>query len=473
MARRTKIVATLGPASSDPATVEQLVSAGMDVVRLNCSHSTPADREKLSKIVRDAAARERRSVAILLDLQGPKIRTGQNVDGQPIELVAGNDVVITTRPVLGTAQTIATTYLGLPADVRPGDRILLSDGAIGLVAIEVDHDSVRTQVVRGGLLRERQGINLPGVAVSAQALTQKDREDLQHGIQMGVDYIALSFVRRPDDVREAKQYISSLGAKTPLIAKIEKPQAVDHLDRILAACDGVMVARGDLGVEVPLEQVPAIQKRITRQAREHRRPVIVATQMLESMTVSERPTRAEVSDVANAIFDSADAVMLSGETATGRFPVLTVETMSRIAASAEATELARPTEIETHGGRSEAIAEAACVLASGIRARALVALTRSGFTARLISSFRPDTPIIGVTESEEVRRSLALWWGVSAVYLPFRPTMDETLAALQERLMLDGLAGPGESVIVVGGTPFGPRGRTNYFTVLDMPRTRG
>jgi pyruvate kinase len=472
VSRRTKIVATLGPATSEAKTIEQLVSAGVDVVRLNCSHSTAAERERLTKIVRHAAARARRNVAILLDLQGPKIRTGRNVDGRPIELPAGKELIITTRPVLGNQDIISTNYLSLPADVRPGDRILLSDGAIGLVALEVDHDSVRTQVVNGGILRERQGINLPGVTVSAQALTQKDREDLQHGLRLGVDYVALSFVRRPDDVREAKQFISTLGAKTPVIAKIEKPQAVDHLDRILSVSDGVMVARGDLGVEVPLEQVPAIQKRITRQAREHRRPVIVATQMLESMTEHERPTRAEVSDVANAIFDSADAVMLSAETATGRYPVLAVETMSRIAASAEAAEVTRPKQLEPHGGRSEAIAQAACVLASGIHARALVALTRSGFTARLLSSFRPETPIIAVTESEEVRRSLALWWGVTTISQPFKATMDETLAALQERLLVEGLAAPGDSVIVVGGTPSGPRGRTNYFTLLDFPRSR-
>lgn len=469
--RHTKIVATIGPASSDPVTIAGLIGAGLDVVRLNCSHGTWEDRERVAKIVRVEAARARRNVAILLDLQGPKIRTGSNAGGKPIELKAGDEVRITTRPVESTAAVISTNYLALPGDVRPGDQILLSDGAMALTVLETSNDSVRCRVLSGGTLRERQGINLPGVTVSAPALMPKDQQDLAHGLEMGVDYVALSFVRRPEDVRDAKQEIRRLGYRTPLIAKIEKPQAVNYLERILAVADGVMVARGDLGVEMPLEQVPAIQKGITRMAREHRKPVIVATQMLDSMTTNERPTRAEASDVANAIFDSADAVMLSGETAIGQHPVLTVETMARIAVSAEAADLTPPFDDAAHGGRSEAIAHAAVVLAGGVQACALVAVTRSGFTARLLSSLRPQTPIIAFTDSGDVRQSLALWWGVKAYLEPLDRTTDDLLKRAAARLAAEGIAAPGETAVVVGGGPSSPRGRTNFFSLLDIPRS--
>jgi pyruvate kinase len=468
--RRTKIVATLGPATSDPATLEHLIAAGVDVVRLNCSHTTTEQRVQLAALVRQAAARLGRNVALLLDLQGPKVRTGAHRDGQPLALTPGQELTITTRPVLGTAQQIATTYQHLPADVQPGDQLLLADGTIRLVVVAVEPEAVRTRVVHGGLLRENQGINVPGRALSLPALTPKDEADLRHGLTLGIDFVALSFVRHPDDIRALRRLLRRQGAQPLVIAKIEKPQALDHLEAIVNVSDGVMVARGDLGVELPLEDVPLVQKRIAALARERCRPVIVATQMLESMTHAERPTRAEVSDVANAIFDSVDAVMLSAETAIGTYPVEAVATMHRIALTTEPAALARPFPPPPPTSRSGAIAQAACVLAAGVRAQALIALTRSGFTARLIARLRPATPIIAVTPSETVRRQLALWWGVAAVVQTFPPTLDATLAQLKERLVADQLLAPGRSAIVVGGIPGGPRGRTNYLTLLDFPR---
>ncbi len=334
--RRTKIVATLGPATDTPEALRALIGAGMDVARLNLSHSTHAEHARRVAMVRAEAAQAGRSVGILMDLQGPKIRTGSLVGDQPVELRAGQRITITTAPVEGTAERVSTTYEALPHDVQPGDRVLVSDGLIELRVLEASGAEVACEVVYGGTLRAHQGINLPGVQVSASSLTPKDAEDLRFGLCQGVDYVALSFVRQPSDVVSLKDLIASLGANTPVISKQEKPEALDHLDGILAVSDGVMVARGDLGVEMPPERVPAAQKSIIRAANRAAIPVITATQMLESMITSPQPTRAEVSDVANAILDGSDAVMLSGETAIGRYPLRAVEFMARIAADIEA-----------------------------------------------------------------------------------------------------------------------------------------
>ena len=328
---RTKIVATLGPASETRESIARLIDAGMDVARMNFSHGTYEDHAKRIAMVRDAAAAAGRAVAVLQDLQGPKIRTGLLAGGRPVQLVAGATFSITTKEVLGDDARISTTYEALPRDIRPGDRILLSDGAISLRAIRASETEVTTEVVDGGSLSERQGINLPGIDISIRGVTKKDRADLRFGLQQDVDIVAISFVRTADDVRLVKRHIAEAGADTPVIAKLEKPEAIDVLEEIIDAADGVMVARGDLGVEMAPEKVPLAQKRIIKAANQRAKPVITATQMLESMVRSPRPTRAEASDVANAILDGSDAVMLSGETAVGHYPVEAIATMVRIA----------------------------------------------------------------------------------------------------------------------------------------------
>lgn len=471
--RRTKIVATIGPASSEANVIDALVRAGMDVARLNCSHGTQAERERIVGEIREAANRANRSVALLLDLQGPKIRTGPLENGMPVELVAGQFLTITTRPVAGTSALISTNYESLPKDVVPGERILLADGAIALEVEKIEEDSIVTQVITGSRLAERQGINLPGGALTLPALTPKDISDLKHGLEsLGVDYVAMSFVRKPEDVQAAQQRIKAMGYSTPIIAKIEKPQAINQLDRVLSFSDGVMVARGDLGVELPLEQVPVLQKRITKEARSQQIPVIVATQMLESMIEHERPTRAEVSDVANAIFDSVDAVMLSGETAVGLYPVQAVETMARVVSAAEAAERVRIDDVQLIRGDSASLAHAACVLASDVKAKAIVGLTRTGYTGKLLSTLRPATPIIAITPSETVRRELSLFWGVQTMVEPFANQTDTTIQRALDRLIAAKIVGPGDTVIATGGGPFAPRGRTSYIRLIKIPRGR-
>ncbi|HEX6818945.1 MAG TPA: pyruvate kinase, partial [Ktedonobacterales bacterium] len=433
--RRTKIVCTLGPASSSEAAIEALIQAGMNVARINFSHGAHDEHAATIARVRAVASRLGVPIAILQDLQGPKIRTGPLQDGKPVRLADGQTFIITTQPVDGTRERVSTTYDPLPLDVRRGDRILLSDGSIELRVEATNETDVRCHVVHGGLLAEHQGINLPGVVVSAAALTPKDREDLIFGVHHRVDFIALSFVRRADDILEAKRLIAEAvrtapgpsdprpeglhptayeeDGRVPVIAKLEKPEALSRLDAILEAADGVMVARGDLGVEMPLEQVPVAQKRIISRANELGMPVITATQMLESMIHSPRPTRAEASDVANAIIDGTDAVMLSGETAVGEFPVEAVRVMARIA---EQTEGHWPSQVATTGRQahvtlSHAVSMAARTLAERAEAPLLVVFTRTGASARLISRERPGAAIVAYTPFESVYRRLALWWG--------------------------------------------------------------
>ncbi len=477
--RRTKIVCTIGPATSSEERLEQLIRAGMNVVRLNFSHGTQQDHALVIERVRALAQRLGCPIAILQDLQGPKIRTGLLEDGRPVQLLDGSEVTITTREVAGTAELISTTYQQLPQDVQIGDRILLDDGLLELSVLGSDETTVQCKVVHGGLLKEHKGINLPGVAVSAPSLTAKDRDDLQFGIAHGVDYVALSFVRRPDDILDARRYIQQLCAELgdpqrvtpPLIAKLEKPEAVAHLDAILEVVDGVMVARGDLGVEMAPEKVPLIQKHIITRCNDLGLPVITATQMLESMITNPRPTRAEASDVANSILDGTDAVMLSAETAAGAYPIEAVQMMVRIALETEAGDKTARQPRCKHLTQAHAVSHAARALSEEASVQAIVVFTRSGASARLISKDRPHTSILAYTPSERVYRQLALWWGVWSYCMPFRGTTEELIAQVTQRLQDDQLLHKGDNVVFMGGFPIAGRARTNFVKLhrLDDP----
>ncbi len=470
--RHTKIVCTIGPASSSEERIEQLICAGMNVARLNFSHGTQNDHAIVIERIRSISARLGCAVAILQDLQGPKIRTGQLKDGQPVMLVDGAECTITTRPIVGDADMFSTTYQPLPHDVKVGDRILLDDGLLELRVLSYNETEVCCQVVHGGLLKEHKGINLPGVAVSAPALTEKDRDDLKFGVFHKVDFVALSFVRKPEDVVEAKQLIKQYQAELtvgkqaqisiPLIAKLEKPEAVAHLDEILDVVDGVMVARGDLGVEMAPEKVPLIQKRIINRCNDLGLPVITATQMLESMITNPRPTRAEASDVANAILDGTDAVMLSGETAAGAYPIEAVQMMVRIALETESgNRTARQPQCKRLT-QAHAVSHAARALAEEASVQAIVVFTRSGASAHLISKDRPRTPILAYTPSERVYHELALWWGIWPHILPMQGTTEELISIVDKRLLDDQLQKPGDHVVIMGGLPVASHARTNF-----------
>lgn len=471
--RRTKIVCTIGPATSSEEQLEQLMLAGMNVARLNFSHGTQQMHAAVIERIRAISARLGRAVAILQDLQGPKIRTGTLQGGQPVKLVDGADLTITTRDIIGNAELVSTTYKQLSHDVQPGNRILMDDGLLELSVLDKNETDVHCRIIHGGILKEHKGINLPGVAVSAPALTEKDREDLRFGVAQGVDYVALSFVRRPEDVIDAKQYIRELqlalpnGAKKtpppiPLIAKLEKPEAVAHLDAILDATDGVMIARGDLGVEMPPEKVPLIQKRIITRCNELGLPVITATQMLESMITNPRPTRAEVNDVSNAILDGTDAVMLSAETASGNYPIEAVQMMVRIALE---TEAGGRTALQPGSQRltqARAVSHAARALAEEASVKAIVVFTRSGNSAHLISKDRPRTSIIAYTPSERIYRQLALWWGIWPHCIELRGSTEELIEVVERRLLEDKLVQQGENVVIMGGLPVAGVAKTNF-----------
>ncbi|HET9541481.1 MAG TPA: pyruvate kinase [Acidimicrobiales bacterium] len=466
MSERTKVVATLGPASSTPEILGGMVEAGLDVVRLNFSHGEKADHQARFELVRSVATERNRNLAILVDLQGPKIRVGL-VDDDGVKLDRGQEVVLVAGVDRAEAPEIPVVYPALADDVRPGDQILLDDGAIGLRVVDVDGKRVRSRVERGGVVKSRKGVNLPGVAVSAASLTRKDRADVVTAVEAGADYLALSFVRRPDDVAEAKQAIAEAGGDIPVVAKLERPEAIDRLDEILAVADAVMVARGDLGVELAVEQVPPIQKHIIARANSLGVPVITATQMLESMVASPRPTRAEASDVANAIFDGTDAVMLSQETAIGQYPVEAVATMARIAREAEATPyLAAPPP--PAGGALDVpatVCRAAVQIANDLGCTAIVAFTETGASARYVSRFRPRTPILGLTTSEAARRRMALYWGVeTATPLGVGTQVRSMIDDADVRILREGLLKRGDLVVVVAGSP-GGRGGTNRVLV--------
>ena len=419
--RRAKIVCTIGPASNSEEMIRELMLAGMDVARLNFSHGEHREHAEVIQRLRKVAAELGRTICILQDLQGPKIRTGRLKDRVPVVLQTGQIITITSGDVLGTADQITTTYRELANDVKPGEHILLSDGRIELVVTKIVKGNVVCRVLNGGLLGEHQGINLPGTNVSIPSVTEKDEADLDFGLQQNVDAIAISFVRTAEDVMRARQAIAAHGRDVPLVAKLEKPQAVENLDAILEIAQGVMVARGDLGVEVAPEKVPLLQKQIIRRALDFRRPVITATQMLESMIENPRPTRAEASDVANAVFDGTDAVMLSGETAVGKYPRATVEMMSRIVVEAEKDRAQRLLPQHQVGERlsiAETICEAMAHAAKDLDLHAIAVFTDSGTTARMLSKYRPEPHIYAFTPSEAVCNRMNLLWGVTPLLCP-------------------------------------------------------
>jgi pyruvate kinase len=457
MARRAKIVCTIGPAVQERDRLRELILAGMDVARLNFSHGTHDQHAARVEMLRALSAEVGKPIAILQDLQGPKIRTGLLQDGE-ILLREGARFTITTADAPGTEERVSTTYQDLPNDVRPGDTILLADGLLELHVEDVTDQDVVTRVVHGGPLGEHKGINLPGVQVSAPSLTDKDQEDLLFGIDQGVDYIALSFVRRAGDIYRVKEVIASKGADMPVIAKLEKPEAIGRLPEIMAAADGVMVARGDLAVESSAERVPLLQKEIIREANRRGKLVITATQMLESMITNPRPTRAEASDVANAVLDGTDAVMLSGETASGRFPIECVRMMDRIVRSAEARyeDFGTPTAVDHVGGAEGAISRSVKGLAS--RMNEIVALathTRSGRSVLLLSKERPQLPIFGLTSNPQTLSRMALYWGVTPVLIAQVTTTDELIDAIEEQLRMQADVMPGDLIGVFAGSPPG------------------
>ena len=461
--RHSKIVCTIGPSSCNPRILKRLLEAGMDVARLNFSHGTHAEHLKCIQLLRAAASELGKTIAILADLQGPKIRTGALAGGRPVLLRSGQKFTITTAKILGDSTRVNTTFLPLPKEVHRGDRILLSDGLIELRVESVRMKDVNCRVVNGGALGEHKGINLPGVKLRVPALTPKDKTDLKFALAHGADYIAVSFVRRPEDVLLAKRLIRRAKKDTPVIAKLEKPEAIESLEQILKVSDGVMVARGDLGVEMSPERVPVVQKNIIARAREFRRPVITATQMLESMTENPRPTRAEASDVANAIFDGSDAVMLSAETASGKYPVEAVSMMARIIEEAEAsiTEFSRPATQEKLKV-AETVAELVCHASRELHMKWIVVFTHSGFTARLVSRYRPLVPIVAFSPEAETRRRLALLWGVAPLEIPNLCKVDQLAEISEKRLLEEKLVRKGDVIAIVAGTPMGVRGTTNF-----------
>ncbi len=461
---------TLGPATSTPERIVELVEAGMDVARLNLSHGAYADHEAVYQMVRDASNKVGKSVGVLVDLQGPKIRLGKLPHG-PVDLTSEDRLTITTRDVSAGHDrlVVPTTYAGLPGDVGPGDQVLIDDGRVHLEVLEKDATDVLTRVVVPGRISNHKGINLPGVPVSVPAMTDKDRADLRWALRQTVDLIALSFVRNAADAAEVRQIMDEEGVWLPVVAKIEKPQAIENLSEIIKAFDAFMVARGDLGVECPLEDVPFLQKRVIEAARRNAKPVIVATQMLESMITAPRPTRAEASDVANAVLDGADAVMLSGETSVGEFPIETVRTMARIVESTEDHELEHMAAIDwqprTRGG---VISKAAVEVAERVGAKYLVAFTQSGDSARRLSRLRSAIPVLAFTPVPVVRSQLALSWGIETFIGESVDHTDEMVRQVDEALLRIGRVEEGDLVVIIAGSPPGIPGSTNALRVHRM-----
>lgn len=459
--RRAKIVATLGPATSSYEQIRAIIDAGVDVVRMNLSHGTYDVHERVYQNVRKAANDSGRAVAVLVDLQGPKIRLGKFADG-PYELAEGDIFKITTEAIVGSKEIVSTTFKGLPNNVEPGDHLLIDDGKVRVEVVEVDGKVVTTRVVVAGPVSDNKGINLPGVAVNVPALSEKDEEDLRWALELGGDLIALSFVRNANDIERVHDIMEEEGRRVPVIAKIEKPQAVEALEDIIEAFDGIMVARGDLGVELPLEAVPIVQKRAVEIARRLAKPVIVATQMLESMIHSPVPTRAETSDVANAVLDGADAVMLSGETSMGEYPVVTVETMARIIESTEKHGLERipplGTKPRTQAG---AVTLAAVEVADFVQAKYLCVFTETGESVRRMARIRSVIPILAFTPYSSIRRRMALNWGVESFVVARVTHTDQMVGQVDEVLAKTGMAEAGERVVIISGSPPGIPGTTN------------
>jgi len=481
--RRAKIVATLGPSCNTEAVFRELVRAGLDVARLNFSHGTHPEKLKLIEMVRKVSSEEGKPICILGDLQGPKIRTGRLKNRIPVQLKAGQKLTITPRDIAGTSTLIATTFPTLAENLETGARILLSDGLIELFVIAVHGQDTECEVVNGGMLGEHKGINLPGLPVRVPSLTAKDEEDLEFAIRSGVDAIAVSFVRTAEDVRLVRQRVAAMGAETWIIAKLEKPQAIQHLESILEAADGVMVARGDLGVEMPPEKVPAIQKHVIRRAGDYRKPVITATQMLESMIENPRPTRAEASDVANAIYDGTDAVMLSAETAAGKYPVEAVKMMAKIVVETEGQDVpARVTERGQPGHIRLSVAETICEsmahAAEDLDISAIAVFTETGTTARQLSKYRPKSPIFGLSSSQSVIHRMTMLWGVQPILCNKLATAEQMVETAERLLEDGGHVHPREILGIVAGTRT-KSGSTNFLrlhvlgdTLSDIPSVR-
>ena len=467
--RHTKIIATVGPACEPEGMLDALIAAGTDIFRLNFSHGTQESQGAAFARVRAASARAHCEVAILQDLSGPKIRTGTLEGGQPLLLKPGETLRIGTGDLPGGPGRLSTTFAGLAKSVRPGDRLLLADGLVELRVDGTDGTTIETTVIDGGEIGEHKGINAPGVPLPASAITPKDVEDLAFGISLGVDMVAVSFVQSAADLHQARELmVAANAADVLLIAKLERPQAIEHLDEILQACDAVMVARGDLGLEMPLEGVPRAQKEITRRARRHGIPVIVATQVLESMTKEARPTRAEVNDAANAVEDGVDAIMLAGETAAGAYPARAVHTLDAIIRDAEG---APPLEIRTrhddriHDDHAQALCEAAVTLADRGEAQAIVAITRGGTTARRLSVLRPHAPIVAATENQQAARRLTLYWGVVPLCIEIGDNLDAAGARIGAQLVQRGLVTPGAAAVFVSISADLTRHDANYLKI--------
>ncbi|MFF0727841.1 pyruvate kinase [Streptomyces sp. NPDC004134] len=469
--RRAKIVCTLGPAVDSFEQLKALIEAGMSVARFNMSHGTQAEHQERYDRLRKAAEETGRPIGVLADLQGPKIRLETFAQG-PVELARGDEFTITTEDVPGDRTICGTTYKGLPGDVSPGERILVNDGAVALEVLEVRGPEVRTMVIEGGVVSDHKGINLPGVAVNVPALSEKDVDDLRFALRMGCDMVALSFVRDAGDIGDVHRVMDEVGRRVPVIAKVEKPQAIDHMEEIVLAFDGVMVARGDLAVEYPLERVPMVQKRLIEMCRRNAKPVIVATQMMESMISSSRPTRAEASDVANAILDGTDAVMLSAESSVGKYPIETVKTMARIVVAAEDELLSRGLQPlvpgkkpRTQGG---SVARAACEIADFLDAQTLVAFTQSGDTARRLSRYRACQPILAFTTDEHTRNQLTLSWGVEPVLVPHVDNTDAMVDLVDAEMLKLNRFREGDTMVMTAGSPPGVAGTTNMVRVHHL-----
>jgi pyruvate kinase len=468
---KTKIIGTLGPATNDYETIKSLIEAGLDAARINFSHANYKEHTNRIKLVRKASAKLGKPVAIIQDLQGPKIRTGKLVNGEPIYLQNDQDFIITIKDMVGNKDIVSTTFKEIVKDVKPGDRILLSDGLIELKVKKVIKEDVLCTVINGGVLREKQGINLPGVDISTPSLTEKDKADLKVGLKLKVDYIAMSFVRCAADIKLLKRLIAEAGCDTPVIAKLERPEAITNLDEILSVTDVVMIARGDLGVELPPEQVPLVQKRIIKAANKHSVPVITATQMLDSMIYHPRPSRPETSDVANAIIDGSDAVMLSGETATGKYPLKAVEMMRKIIEQVEDDESSLE---QTHMAHWEfdqvktctaAIGAAVSTIVRVLPIKAIWAHTMTGSTARLISHYRPKAEIVAFTSSEKVYNRLSLYWGVRPIKIKYYRTFQAIEKQLPPIIKKYKLGSTGDMVVRTGGHPTGQCGPTNFLKI--------
>lgn len=465
---KTKIVCTIGPSSSTPDIIRQLIVSGMDVARLNFSHGTHEEHLEKIHMIRSISQEVGRPVAILQDLCGPKIRVG-TIPGPGIQLEPGHRFTLTSEPVDGNAERVSVSYPSLPREVKTGDTILLADGLMQLTVLETTATDIHCKVITGGLLTSHKGINLPTNTIKASPITEKDRKDLMFGLENDVDYIALSFVKTAKEILQLKYIIEFQGKQTPVIAKIEKHEAIENMDEIMAACDGIMVARGDLGVEIPLEQVPQIQKILVRKANDLGKPVIIATQMLRSMVRAPRPTRAEATDVANAVLDGADAIMMSEETASGQFPVEAVQYMVRIALNAEKYfPHQRYLDMPPAKEIAASVAHASCVLANHLEATAIIATTRSGFTAKQISRFRPKPKLIAQSPDLSVVRKLALYWGCIPVYVEETLTTDECIDCSVRAAMATGKVSKGDTVVITTGHPVNEAGTTNMIRVKEL-----